>query len=157
MLYSGEAKLHADLAGAVKSAVDSIKASLSYDKMQHEIGLVQRNIDFAGLSEVAKDELLKFLDPFDEASNERVDVVTCLIGFDFAGYASVAGVDVGDAPQAQFEALAVEELRKVAPTIVAALTAAGLPNQRVELFLMPVPSVSVLRDRFQHHIGWTEG
>lgn len=48
MLYSGEAKLHADLAGAVQSAVASIKASLGHDKMQHEIGLVQRNIDFAG-------------------------------------------------------------------------------------------------------------
>lgn len=97
------------------------------------------------------------MDPFDEASNERVDVVTCLIGFDFAGYADIVGLEADDAPQAQFEALAIEELRKAGSSFAAALTAAGLPNQRVELFLMPVPSVSVMRDRFQQHIGWTEG
>lgn len=154
IFYSGEAKFHSDLSKAIKSAVASIKTGSSREKMQHEIELVQRHIDFTGLNEAARASLLRYLDPFDSAYNDRLEVVTCLIGFDFAAYANLH-TDGSDAPDASFKALAIDKLREVGPAFATALADAGLPRQRVELFLFPVPSVSVLRDLFQDQIGWT--
>ena len=122
--------------------------------MQHEIELVQRHIDFTGLGAAAQTALLRYLDPFDNTYNERLEVVTCLIGFDFAAYAGLTADGMED-PDVSFKSLAVAKLRDVGPAFAKALTDAGLPRQRVELFLFPVPSVSVLRDLFQNQIGWT--
>lgn len=151
IFYSGEAKFHKDVGQAIKAAATSIKSGR--DKMQYELELVQRHIDFAGLDEPARKSLLRYLDPFDEASNERVEVVTCLVGFDFSSYADLAAEGT-DEPDVRFSALALEKLREVGPTFAKALTDAGLHGQKVELFLFPVPSVATLRDRFQDQIGW---
>lgn len=152
VFYLGEAKLHVDLGQAMKAAASSIKSGR--EKMQHELELVQRHIDFAGLGEQARASLLRYLDPFDDAYNERVEVITCLVGFDFAAYSEVAGNEAGDA-DANFKTVALQKLREVGPTFAKALIDAGLPGQKVELFLFPVPSVSSLRDCFQDQIGWT--
>lgn len=151
IFYSGEAKLRSDLGQAIKSAADSIKRGR--EKMQHELELVQRHIDFAGLEEQAQTSFLRYLDPFDEAYNDRIEVITCLVGFDFTAYAELTANEAVDA-EANFTATALEKLREVGPTVAKALIDAGLPNQKVELFLFPVPSVTTLRDRFQDQIGW---
>lgn len=154
ILFSGEAKLYSDINKAIASAIASITSGLSREKMQHEIELVKRNIDFSSLDEAARTSLLRYLDPFEEASNERLEVVTCLVGFDFAGYVGLPAAGLDD-PDTNFRTLATSKLREVGPVFASALKDAGLPNQRVELFLFPVPSVSVLRDLFQNEIGWT--
>lgn len=154
IFYSGEAKLHSDLTNAIASAVTSIKSSVSREKMQHEIELVRRHIDFSGIDEPARSALLRYLDPYEEAYNDRLEVVTCLVGFDFTGYTDLAA-DAPEDPDTSFRASVTAKLREVGPAFAKALRDAGLPNQRVELFLFPVPSVSVLRDLFQNHIGWT--
>lgn len=154
ILFSGEAKLHSDITKAIASAVTSIKAGLNRGKMQHEIELVQRHIDFSGLDETARTALLRYLDPFDEAYNDRLEVVTCLVGFDFTGYADLTADGLED-PDTNFRTSATAKLSEVGPVFAKALADAGLANQRVELFLFPVPSVSVLRDLFQNQIGWT--
>lgn len=154
LLYAGEAKLHADLGKAIDAAATSIKTGLAPDKLKHEIDLVQRHLDLSGLDDEAKTALLAYLDPFDDASNARVDVVTCLIGFNFAGYAASAA---DDSPPAAFEAAALAKLVEVGPKLAEAFKTAGLAHQRVEMFLMPVPSVSDLRTLFQNRIGWTTG
>lgn len=151
LFYSGEAKLYSRIDGAIASAAKSIAEGLDHDKAKHELELVRRNLSFAGLTGEAEAALLKYLDPLEEAYNDRVDVVTCLIGFDFAGYGDLGS---HDDPRARFEALVVEHLAEVGPKIAAALTRAGLSQQRVEMFLLPVPSVEDLRNRFQDHIGW---
>lgn len=154
ILFSGEAKFHSNITKAVASAITSIKAGLSREKMRHEIDLVNRHIDFSGLDGVARTSLLRYLDPFDNAYNDRLEVVTCLVGFDFTGYADLVATGPDD-PDTNFKTLATAKLREVGPVFARALKNAGLPNQRVELFLFPVPSVSVLRDLFQNQIGWT--
>jgi len=152
IIYSGEAKLYKDIGAAIDAAAASIKNALSHEKMRHELDLVQRNIDFAGLPQSARDALLRYLDPFDEASNARHEVVTCLIGFDFDGYGKVE--TAGEKAEETLCELAVDHLRTVGPAMAAALKAAGLASQEVELFLLPVPSVQDLRDKFQDTIGW---
>jgi len=154
LLYSGEAKLHANLGKAIDAAVASIKSGLAPEKLKHEIDLVQRHLDLSGLDDEARGALLAYLDPFDETSNARIDVVTCLIGFNFAGYAATAGDEV---PPAAFEAAALAKLAQVGPELAQAFQDADLAHQRIELFLMPVPSVSDLRTLFQNRIGWTTG
>lgn len=154
ILYSGEAKLHKDVRGTISSAVASIADALSHDKIRHELELVQRYIQFSGLAPAARDSLLRYLDPFDEQSNDRFDVVTCLIGFDFEAY-SILPKHGNNANQV-FSQLAAKCLTEVGISMATALKKANLETNHVELFLLPVPSVEKLRDRFQDRIGWTD-
>jgi len=152
-IYWGESKFHQSITGAISSAAESIKKALLPDEAKHEINLVKRNIDFSGLKSDAKDAILKYLDPMDEDYNERVDVVTCIIGFDFKGFSALTATDP-DAAEAEFCSLAEERLKKVAPTLASALEAQGLETQRLEMFFLPLPDVGAFRDAFQAKIGW---
>jgi len=153
LLYWGESKLYTDVGEAVSAAAKSISEALKPEKLQHEINLVQQNIDFSGLKSEEKEALLRYLNPFEESYNERHDVTTCLVGFDFDGFAKVAKVDA-DKAEAQFKDLATAQLAKVAPILEKALTDANLATQPVEIFFFPVPSVGDFRDLFQKKIGW---
>jgi len=152
-IYWGEAKLHADLSGAITDAVKSINAAMDPKKMQHEIDLVKRNIDFSGFDPVSKAEILTFLDPMEERYNKRFDVITALIGFNFDAYSAVGPADADEAEE-RFRALATAELEKLAPAVAEKLRDAGLEGSTLELFFLPVPSVQELRDLFQAKIGW---
>jgi hypothetical protein len=151
ILYSGESKLYADLNKAIDAAVESIASGLEPEKVRHEIDLVQRNLDLSGLEGAAKTAFLAYLDPFDESYNARRDIVTCLVGFDFAAYAA----NMRQKSPTKFEAAVIAKLREAAPKIAQTFRDANLAHLRIELFLMPVPSVSDLRTVFQNHIGWT--
>jgi hypothetical protein len=152
-LYWGEAKLHASVSGAISDAALSIGKMLSPEETKHELALVKRNIDFAGLDEYAKVEFLQFLNPMNENYNKRFDVVTCLVGFNFDGYDQVGTPDAENA-ESRFAKLAESELTTLAPTIAAKLKSQGLDSATVELFLLPLPNVQTLRDIFQAKIGW---
>ena len=153
ILYWGESKFYEDVAQAIVAAVKSISNALDPKKMQHELELVQRNIDFSGLDAVAQSELLRHLDPFDEASNERHDVITCLIGFDFEAFKQITASD-GDTAEEKFCELAKTKLAALSKTASNTLKAAGLAGQTIEIFFFPVPSVQDFRDLFQAKIGW---
>jgi hypothetical protein len=152
-LYWGEAKLHAKVSSAISSAAESIAKMLSANETKHELMLVKRNIDFAGLDQQEKEEFLKFLNPLNESYNKRFDVVTCLLGFNFEGYDEVGPAD-GEQAETKFGQLAENELTALAPTIAHNLKDQGLDTATVELFLLPLPSVQTLRDMFQAKIGW---
>jgi hypothetical protein len=153
LLYWGESKLYADVGQAIAVAVQSMTEALDPEKIKHELELVGRNIDFSGLDEKAKLVLLRHLDPFDEASNQRYDVSTCLIGFDFDAFQKIVGLD-SDAAEAQFCELAREMLSALATKLSTSLKDAGLDARPIELFFFPVPSVQQLRNLFQAKIGW---
>lgn len=152
-LYWGESKLYADVGQSISAAVRSIVEALDPEKMKHEIELVQRNIDFSGLDDASKQAFLRYLDPFEEAYNERYDVTTCLIGFDFEAFKSIAPSDA-DSAEAKFAGLAQEKLKEIAPKVSSKLVEAGLAGRPLEIFFFPVPSVQEFRDLFQTKIGW---
>lgn len=154
-LFWGESKIHADVGSAISQAVDSITNALDPDKLKHEIDLVQRNIDFSGLDKVEREALLKYLDPFEEAYNERHDITTALIGFDFDGFSDVEQLDP-DQAEAKFVELAGKKLKELAPKLASVLKTAGLQKHPLELFFFPVPSVRIFRDLFQKKIGWKQ-
>lgn len=153
LLYWGESKLYANVGDAIGAAATSIAKAIDPATMRHEIELVKRNIDFSGLEPSQKKALLQYLDPFDETYNERHDVITCLVGFDFDGFAAVGKGDPTKAEE-DFRKLAASELSQVAPKIAAAFNGAGLNGRPIEIFLFPVPSVKSLREMFQIKIGW---
>ncbi len=149
VVYSGEAKLHADAGSAIRSAVASIATALQPDKLDHELHLVRRDLNLSGLDTKGAAELLRFLDPLEPRSANRVDAVTCLLGFDFAGYAALSSADA----DVVFRERAREQLEKSAAAFALALRRAGLEHRTVELFLLPLPSVEQLRRSFQARIG----
>lgn len=150
MVYSGEAKLHAKVGDAIGSAIGSIVEALTPEKIDHELQLVRKDVKLTGLDPSAQAELLRFLDPLEPRSNDRIEAVTCLIGFDFAAYADL---DPCADPDAAFRAHALAQLGKAAASFAATMTKAGLDDRTVELFLLPLPSVADLRVRFQAFIG----
>ncbi|MGJ0239959.1 HamA C-terminal domain-containing protein [Novosphingobium fluoreni] len=151
LVFSGEAKLYKDVKRGIASAVESIGKALTTDTMSHELQLVQRNIHFAGLDEKARTALLRYLDPFDDADADRHDVVTCLIGFDFAAYREVLSEE-GD-PEEAFQRAAHNQLTQLGPIMATSLQDAGLGHCHVELFFLPLPSVEAARNRFSALIG----
>lgn len=153
LFYWGESKLYADVGQAISAAVKSLSEALTPSSMQHELELVQRNINFAGLDAEAKSAILRYLDPYDEASNQRHDVATCLIGFDFDGFKQVSASD-GASAEVKFCQLATAKLETLSAKIANALTGKGMGEHRLEIFFFPVPSVQELRDQFQEKIGW---
>lgn len=153
VVYSGEAKLHADIGDAIRSAVASIATALQPDKLDHELHLVRRDLDLSGLDETSAKELLRFLDPLEPRSANRIDAVTCLLGFDFGGY---SGLTPGSA-DATFCQRARDQLERSASAFADALEKAGLGHRTVELFLLPLPSVEQLRTAFQARIGDSAG
>lgn len=153
LLYWGESKLHAKVSDAITDALESVAEALTPDKMQHEIDLVQRNIDFSGLTPEAKSALLRFLDPFEEDYNARHDVITCLVGFDFDGFEAVTHLKGQDAETAFIE-LARARLTTLAPQVAEKMKKHGLAGQPLELFFFPVPAVDDFRKIFQDKIGW---
>lgn len=150
LLYSGEAKLHASLASAIRSAVASIREAMSPSRLERELELVRRDLDISGLDERARQALLAFLDPFDPTSENRIDVITCLLGFDFAPYANPL---LDGEPDTEFRRRALAELPAIAASVAAALSTNGLGGRTIELFLFPLPSVAEFRRDFQDHIG----
>ncbi len=153
LLYWGESKLYSDIDKALKSAIESIEKALKPEKLEHELDLIQRNIDLSGLDALSKAEMLKYLDPMEDSYNQRHDITTCLIGFDFDAFAALSGKD-DDQLMSEFGDLARDKLTSVMPALTKAMKAAGIHDAQVELFFLPLPSVADLRTFFQNKIGW---
>jgi hypothetical protein len=154
-LYWGEAKLYTDVGKAIDQAVKSIKQALTYEHVEHELNLVQRYIDLSGLPSDAQASILRFLNPFDERYNRRVDVTTCLIGFDFDAFSRLSGKSEHD-DECLFQSLASAKLNGISPVLANALQAAGIQKHLIEMFFFPLPSVQRFRDIFQAKIGWKQ-
>jgi hypothetical protein len=149
--YWGESKLYGDVNTAIAKAVESIEKALKSENAEYELSLVKRHIDTAGLSPDEKSLILSFLDPFEhENYNKRINVTTCLIGFDFAAYSELGE----NSDEQKFGLLALSKLRELAPRLSNSLKSAGIKGHLVEMFFFPVPSVQDLRDQFQAKIGW---
>ncbi len=78
-IYLGESKLWQDFKSAATDATKSIKSAK--DKYANEFSLLDSGIDFPGMDEETKDELLVLLNPY--SSHDLTDVVhsPCFIGF----------------------------------------------------------------------------
>ncbi|MCP2080805.1 UNVERIFIED_ORG: hypothetical protein J2W74_001991 [Methylorubrum zatmanii] len=151
----GESKLHKTATKAMSSAITSLQKALSHSEIDFELGIVNRNIDFTGMNANAKKAMLSYLDPMDENSNNIINTVTCLIGFDFTGYVATAQTD-HDKAEAFFSNEITTSLIQFEDTLSKALTKYKLDGEAIQIFFFPVPSVADLRNSFQSKIGWAQ-
>ncbi len=153
IFFWGESKLYKNLSEAIAAASKSISKALQSGAVKHELSLVRRYIDFTGLEAEAKRAIKTHLNPFKEDSNERVNVITCLIGFDFTGYTPQPGIK-RDAVETAFKLELEKQLPNWSDDIAGMFKDQGLSDQRVEVFFFPLPSVAEFRKIFQTKIGW---
>lgn len=152
VFYLGESKVYSDVGAAILQAAKSISEEFCHKKIEHELQLVRNNIDLSGLDFFAKNELLKYLDPYEEESNRRFKVATCLVAFDFEAYSSLSQKSAGG--ESAFRDEARKTLASMRLDVSKAFAKFGLQGLEVEMFLLPLPSVKHFRDYFQEHIGW---
>jgi hypothetical protein len=84
--------------------------------------------------------------------NERHDVATCLVGFNFDGFGKLVKLDP-DKAEAQFRSLAEAELAKIAPALAKVLTDADLETQPIEIFFFPRSARQLARSVRQRDLG----
>jgi hypothetical protein len=153
MFFWGEAKLHANIGSALDSAVTSVSDALTHDKMNMDIKLVQRHFSLLGFPEEAREALLSYLNPLHENYGKRTDVSACLIGFNFAEFAKVASYKTSELETRFCDAL-TRQLEKSTADLATRLKDAGISHHRMEVFFLPLGSVSDFRKEFQNAIGW---
>jgi Cap4 SAVED domain len=57
----------------ISEAAKSVLKALQHESIRHELELVHRHIDLTTLEPDAKAAILRYLDPFEEESNQRID------------------------------------------------------------------------------------
>lgn len=148
-LYWGESKAHATLDSALKSAISSISDFLSSDQVDREIQIIHSQLELEGLSQEAVAEILKYLNPYEAESNNRVIVHSCLLIFERKS--------LWDGDLDKEEEFFLDELNVVSEDAINkiqnVLDENDLKQHRFEFFLLPVPSVQDLRDKFQEKVG----
>jgi hypothetical protein len=154
--YFGESKMQPSLGAALRAAAKSIAKAVQDEAARYEVDLVTTHIDATGLSEIEKQSLLRHLHPWTEEGNAREEAATSLLLFEYDGYTRLTAHDAL-AREKEFENLLAGDLAKAAPRIGKIFRAAGLEAHPVELFLLPLPSVSDFRQRFHAEIGWRHG
>ena len=149
-LYWGESKAHVKISSALSSALDSIKDFIDNGQDKREIGIVATYSDLDNIDKDSKAAFLRYLDPYAEESNKRIEIHSCLLVFEFN---LPKGTKLDDAEK-KFIELTRNQVNSFIETIRLSVEGKGLGPQRFEFFLLPVPSVQEFRDKFQEKIGW---
>jgi hypothetical protein len=149
-LYWGESKAHVKIASALSSALASVKEFIDDGQDKREIEIVSTYSDFDNLDPDSKEAFLRYLDPYSEESNERVETHSCLLVFE---YHMPTGVSSNNAEK-KFITTTKSTVEDFIASIKKTVEDKGLAPQRFEFFLLPVPSVQDFRDKFQQRLGW---
>lgn len=155
IFFWGEAKVHKTINGAIGDAVSSISGTLKHSKLKEDINLVRRFISTTGLSAQAQSKIVEYLDPLSDSYNNKKYASTCLIGFNFSAFGQLAGVASADIEQ-HFVTELSKELSKAVSSLESLLSKNGISHHRMEVFFLPLESVSQFRDDWQQRIGWTK-
>ena len=150
-LYWGSSKAFPTLSRSLESALQSIKKFVAEAHEKREIELIAAYPDLSGMSAEAQQALMKYLDPYSNESLNRVTVFSCLLIY---GQTSAAAGPSEEEIEKAFVSEVNAAVAKFIAQIQGKVTTAGLGLKRFEFFLLPVPSVQGLRDKFQEKIGW---
>lgn len=153
IFFWGEAKIHKRIGSALSDAVTSISSALEHSKLKEDIRLVRRFISTTGLSAEAQAKIVEYLDPLSESYDQKLYASTCLIGFDFAAFGKLAGVKPNEI-ESFFVKELEEELKKATDSLQSLLASKNVSHHKLEVFFLPVESVTQLRDDWQLRIGW---
>ncbi len=151
-VFWGESKAHQTLEGALGSALSSIDSFIKEGHEKREIDIISSYPDLANTSDEAKKALLEYLDPYSEASNNRVPCFSCLLVHQFDHTSDPLQSD--EAIEAAYVNAVNASVKAFTDSIQSKIEANGLSLRRFEFFLVPVPSAQEFRDKFQAKIGW---
>jgi hypothetical protein len=149
ILYFGEAKLHKERSSAIRSAFKSIERFESNDDYDDEILLANSHIQFA--SKRLKTFVTKMLNPL-AGTPDYISRHACLIGYDKASFGQSDEEKRTSDLLVEYlaeERLSVEQLLK---QHVGRTTA----EFEFDFFILPLPSVQCIRDRFQQLLFGTK-
>lgn len=152
VLHLGESKLHKGLAAAVEDAVASIEEYLGDRALRRrEVDIINGNMDLSGMPQDAEDHLRSVLNPYASPPSRIHRAHTCFVGFEYGGYAKVAGLDAA-AVEAEFQRIYAERAAKAAPLIRE--KSSRLPAAtRLHFFVMPFPDIDAFRKTFSQKLG----
>lgn len=152
VLHLGESKMHQGLAGAVDDAISSILDYLSDRALRRrEIDLVNGNMDLSGVPPEAERHLRELLNPYASPPAPLPRSHTCFIGFDYSGYAKVAGMDARTVEN-EFQRIYARRA-SAAAKLIASKAKALPPTTRLHFFVMPFPDVTAFRRTFAQKLG----
>ena len=146
-LIWGESKAHKSLESALTDALKSISDFIQKEEVDAEVRLVSGHLDLGVLDKETYDAVLDYLNPYSEASNNRVNRFAVLLMFNF-GY--------GDEGECCDEELINRFTEKFEEFKISVEKKAGVDpfsKKGFDFFLLPVPCVQDIRDRFQKIIG----
>lgn len=146
-LHWGEAKLYSDVSAAIDACVSSIAPVLndegSVQASKRDFNILQ---DFGDVAdEKLQAALERFLDPDDKLYLKTEVCGICLVGFDLDQYPELPdrpGVSVSDLG---FDADVVRWMNRLAR----AVRAKGVDSFKLDVFLLPFPSVESFRHRLR--------
>lgn len=104
------------------------------------------------MADGAKEALLEYLDPYSQASLNRVPCFSCLLVHQFDHEADPQKSD--EDIEAAYVSAVNASVQAFTASIKSKIEAKGLSMRRFEFFLVPVPSSQDFRDKFQAKIGW---
>ncbi|WP_438298443.1 HamA C-terminal domain-containing protein [Sporosarcina sp. FA15] len=146
-IYWGESKLYQSIDSAITSCLDSIKPFLFDDETSgptsRDMQLITSNLDV--ISEELEEILLKYLNPADPMYKKLQYRAVCLIGFDEGCYPK--------GPNEKIEELVMEDINKSLANWHNKINSKiksrhPLDTFKIEIFLIPFPSVGKFRDFF---------
>lgn len=146
-IYWGESKLYQSIDNAITNCLESIKPFLFDDETfgptSRDMQLITSNLDV--INEDLEDILLRYLNPADPLYKKLQYRAVCLIGFDEDSYPN--------GPNEKIEELVIDDINKslinwhekIGSKVKARQP---LDTFKIELFLIPFPSVGKFREFF---------
>jgi hypothetical protein len=146
VLYWGESKLYGQFSDALDDICTSIQGFVTA-----EGGKKPRDRDVDILCDHmnvpdgdAKDAILRYFDPYTDESNDLREVFACFVGFDFAYFKKLAGLDKTKA-EAEFQKQYLDRIQTACALFEKKINSNKMHTLNFHFFLIPFPCVEALR------------
>ncbi len=144
-IYLGESKLYTNFNDAAYEAVKSIKTSTT--SFQQEFDLLDSFMDFKGISESIKNELLTLLNPFNNTDVDDKLNFPCFIGFSDPGLiSSCSNIE-------EFEKKYSEIAKNHIETFYSKVLSNSMNVSKTTLMILPYTCVNSFVNDFIEYIG----
>lgn len=153
-LYWGESKLYQKLPNALDQVCESIGSFVNEDggvkPRDRDIQIIKDHIAID--NEKAKDEILKYFDPYEEQSNSINERFACFVGFDFNKLSSAGKMDKKDIEK-YFEAEYLKRIETACKLFEEKIRKNNIHKLKYTFFLIPFEDVEEVRTKFLRKLG----
>ena len=153
-LMWGESKLYQQ----ISKALDDICSSLSEFSKENEgratrdrdIDIIQEHIDI--VDPELRSLLINYFDPYSEEANFLEEEYACFIGFDYNKYEQINDIAAKDREEF-FKTEYSKRLESACRLFGEKIRSHNLSHLKINFFLVPFPSVEVVRNKFFDKLG----